>query len=182
MRGCSVFFEAYTTVSQLAALPWEDAKILAEEVAWAIRCDPTQGLRLLLLVLCRAPLVHLALLYPETPPEDLALFLYNGVAEDISPWGHAQDVLRGEVKDAKEEALAIALLAQDQPQSLGIDPLERLYSQEILAKLSPKDRETLILAASYPTEALARHWGVSFDTANTRIRRARERLKKLTQP
>lgn len=179
MQAGSVFFDAYPDVASLAALPWADAKLLASEVAWECFCDPNEGLWFLLTLLCRVPLVQYARWYPRITANDLVSLLYEGAMAGVSPWNHVGDALKQAISDAKQEREALSLLV-DEPVCEGIDPLESLYSQEILSQLTPEDRETLLLAASHSTQALAVQWGVSFDSANTRIRRTRERLNKLS--
>lgn len=178
MRERDDLFAPYATLNDLMSLPWPTAKRLALSVAMTYRWKPSQGLWLLLVLLCRLPLRWLIHRYPAAIPDDLALYLIEGIQRGKSPWDYAHRVLRGEVKHSQDDAEALEELAEETTLD-SASPVERLLAVEILERLDPETKRVLLDAAVYPIETCAVRWGVPKKTAQTWVWRAQQALKKL---
>lgn len=171
LRSFVPAFLPYRTPAQLAALPWQEAKALALWVALIYRWRSSQGLWLLLCLLCQAPLWRLVTRHPEATIGELTLLLREGALWYRTPWGYAASRLRREQRRA-------ARPLPDLPAPEASSPLEQITALDTFGRLDPEDRLILEAAVLYSREELATLWGCSMRAVDNRIWRARERLKK----
>lgn len=115
----------------------------------------------------------------QTSPSEIVVWVGEAAANrDDDPtgfvWGRINNrTYSGQLTSTRERGF----VRQHQRQEA--DALERYTSAETFARLREVDQWTLVYAATYSIGVQAAIWGLTYDGAEDRLRRARARLQKL---
>lgn len=168
------------SIETLRGLPWKEAKVIASKVAAAYRATPTEGLYLLLVILCQSRLETFLRVYPESTPAHLAHLLTEGASKGRTPWNYARQRLWAETRKRGKSQEAEA---QSEPPGSPRPESDRwLDIEQIWQSLPPKTQETLHWIANQGSaEDLAVERELGLRAAQKQIKEAREAFQEALQ-